>query len=77
MRSLLPFLVLLACPLSMLLMGLFMRGRQGSSMSCMGGHDEAQAPSEQQKQVQRLRAEVAALRSELDETHDSQRDLRR
>lgn len=67
MRSLLPFLLVLACPLAMLLMGFVMRGRPGGSLSRMGGHDEAQAPSEQQKEIGRLRADVAALRSELDD----------
>jgi hypothetical protein len=61
MRWLLPFLGVLACPLSMALMGVLMRGRHRGSMGC-AGHSEAQAPSGHEE----IQRQVATLRSELD-----------
>jgi len=61
MRSFLPFVAALACPVFMCAVPMLMMRRKGADASC------GTLASSDPKEVQRLRTEVSALRAELDE----------
>jgi hypothetical protein len=56
-RSVIPFLVVLACPIGMCVVPMLLMRRRGRQMSC-------HSPSES-NEVESLRAEVARLRAEV------------
>ena len=73
MRAVLPIALALACPIGMCLVPMLLMRRKGQTMSC---HDDQRSASPDAKEITRLRAEVAALRSEISEQdHLGEREL--
>lgn len=60
MRSLVPVLIALACPIGMCLIPMLLMRRRGQAASCM-----QHGADEEKGEAQRLRSEVATLRDEL------------
>ena len=67
MRSVVPIALALACPVGMCLVPMLLLRRRGSEASCHG------SSSPEASEIQKLRAEVALLRSESVAKEDAAR----